>query len=436
MTYTRKFIILKKEFSSIEGNIKGHGKLEVRGIRGAVTLNIENGEVESVYKALLLSNDKDNSSFYLGKIFTDELGKGKGEYNFLQRELENQNFSLGRVSALIVMKEDNVILGGYIDKDDGSIESYVNSLSKYLDLSPEIDGYHEVEEEIIENILGENLPEDLGQIAELGEDLHEEIQDQLLELIEEAEVGEFEEFEEVEEVEQVHNLAEVEEVEDAEDVEEVHQAQELDEMEQIPEIEILEQINTQEEIEEVLEESLYEEELYQEPVKATYKESQEDHIDLDHIKRLDQKNQTTMYILSILRFFPYIDPFKFNLSGFNWWLVELDSENEYKSFLPYFSYIAGGNNKEAYKGGINCIELINKYNHYLFGLYNEGVEVKYYVYGIPGSFTKGQHPNNGERGFNTWYEGKDGGGYWILYIDPMTGKPVYPQIAMIPIDDN
>ena len=85
MTYTRKFIMLKKEFSSIEGNIKGHGKLEVRGIRGAVTLNIENGEVESVYKALLLSNDKDNSSFYLGKIFTDELGTGKGEYNFLQR---------------------------------------------------------------------------------------------------------------------------------------------------------------------------------------------------------------------------------------------------------------------------------------------------------------------------------------------------------------
>ena len=77
---------------------------------------------------------------------------------------------------------------------------------------------------------------------------------------------------------------------------------------------------------------------------------------------------------------------------------------------------------------------MNKYQHYLFGLYNENQQVKYFVYGVPGSFTKSEHPNKGVGGFNTWYQGINVEGYWIIYIDPMTGKPVNPFNLMNPID--
>ncbi len=141
-----------------------------------------------------------------------------------------------------------------------------------------------------------------------------------------------------------------------------------------------------------------------------------------------------MYVLNILRFFPYIEPFEYNLKGFNWWIVEMDKENEYKSFLPYFSYIIGGNKKGIYNDHVTCNDLIEKYKHYLFGLYNENEEIKYYVYGVPGKFLQSEHPSGGIGGFNTWYKGKDESGYWIVYIDPMTGKPVHSQVQMIPVE--
>ena len=159
-----------------------------------------------------------------------------------------------------------------------------------------------------------------------------------------------------------------------------------------------------------------------------------DYKTLDYMKKLNQKDQTTSYVLSILRFFPYIDPFKNNLKGYNWWIVELDKENEYRSFLPYFSYISGGNNKEPYMNNVvTSNELVNKYQHYLFGLYNEGEVVKYFVYGVPGRFSIDEHPFNGANGFNTWYPGQNTEGYWIIYIDPITGKPVDIPVPMIPI---
>lgn len=383
MAYTRKFIILKKEFSNMGGNPKGHGKLEIRGIRGILTVNVENAEKESIYNVLFLLNDKNNPTFSLGKIFTDEWGKGKGEYSFSQRELEAKNLSIDKISALIVVNENGVLLGGYIGKNDRAIETYANSLPKITEEYPQVENYKEEAEEVEE--IEEQIYEEIVQEEEekIEEEFQEEIEKQYVE----------------------------------------------DKLNSFTEQETLTQ-------ETLTQETSIQETSTHEPTldKIIKKESQENHTNLDYMKRLNQKNQTTMYVLSILRFFPYIDPFKYDLNGFNWWIVELDKENEYKSFLPYFSHITGGNNKQMYKNTINCNELINKYKHYLFGLYNEGEEVKYYVYGIPGSFTREEHPHNGERGFSTWYQGKKAPGYWVLYIDPMTGKPVYPQVPMIPIN--
>ena len=79
-----------------------------------------------------------------------------------------------------------------------------------------------------------------------------------------------------------------------------------------------------------------------------------------------------------------------------------------------------------------CLDQIKKYNHYLFGLYKEHDEIRYYVYGIPGKYVVEEHPFRGITGFNTWYSSGEKDGYWLIYIDPLTGKVIFPINPMIP----
>ena len=74
--------------------------------------------------------------------------------------------------------------------------------------------------------------------------------------------------------------------------------------------------------------------------------------------------------------------------GYNWWKISIDDPKEDKGFLPYFSYIAGGNHKyPLVQYTVTATALMRKHGHYLFGLYNVNDEVKFYVYGVPGRFT-------------------------------------------------
>ena len=365
MAYARKFLILKKELGNMRATgLKGHGKLEIKGIKGMVSVNIENAKVNDVYGVEFISSNKSNQIQQLGKIYTDEVGRGRGNYAFTQKD-----FKMEDIIGVLISKDENIYLGGYINDEDGRIEKYIKSI--------EVMEAEEVEEVI--------QPEEMEVLPETPEEIiYEEEEEDIIIPFEEEFYQKYEEA-----------------------YEEVYREENIEEspIEEIPE-------------------EPYEEEI----TEGEYNE-------ISNGYKLNQKQQTINYVLNILRYFPYLDPFKNNLTGYNWWVVDLDRENEYRSFLPYFSYLTGGNNKESYnEGAITCTELMDKYQHYIFGLYNVNEEVKYFVYGVPGSFTEDEHPSRGKDGFNTWYEGKNGDGYWIIYIDPITGKPVYPFNPMIPME--
>lgn len=385
--YTRKFIILRKDLGTSTGrNPKGHGKLEIKGPRGFVSVTIENANEQDVYNVVFISNDTSTPVLNLGKVFTDDVGRGKGEYSFVQKDV-----LLDSIKGILVMKDREILLGGYLDKEDGTIERYIETIFETSN----------VEEESLE-------------IESVEEETRSSLEDFLMEPeyeIEPEEMAYEEVFEET--------LVEDNAIEEYDTEEVVCDEIEIgnDEPEDIVDQDI------------ALEPNLDLEDEYE------IDEEEPDYDTINHIKKLNQKNQTINYVLSILRFFPYIDPFKYNIKGYNWWMVELDKENEYSSFLPYFSYLTGGSNKEAYESDmVTCNQLMDKYQHYLFGLYNENEQVKYFVYGVPGKFIKSEHPNKGSNGFNTWYPGVNAEGYWIIYIDPMTGKEVVPFNTMNPVD--
>lgn len=65
-------------------------------------------------------------------------------------------------------------------------------------------------------------------------------------------------------------------------------------------------------------------------------------------------------------------------------------------------------------------------DHYIVGLMKEKGQVKYVIYGIPSMYS--MLPPVSMSGFSRWVPIKDGYGmgYWLLYIDAISGRVVYP----------
>lgn len=147
--------------------------------------------------------------------------------------------------------------------------------------------------------------------------------------------------------------------------------------------------------------------------------------------------QVANYTMDILKFFQKVEPFKENLRGYTWWEIQHNDEDFQRGFLPFYNYLA--NVYYPYpltSKTTTCQSMIEKYGHYVFGTVREQEDIKYYVYGVPGRFNIAEHPYNGATGFNTWLKDKNSSdelGYWLIYIDALSGKIVNPINPTIPI---
>jgi hypothetical protein len=421
-TYFRKFAILKDDYTNIASvNPKGHVKIEVKGNKGVLRLNLENCEIEEQYIVYFLAEKNGEvKELEVGKIFTDERGRGKADIAISLKDLELKGFPIDKVDGIIIRRDNNILLSGYINKNSQVLEKYMESISANEAETDELEVYEKPKES--------HFPVGffpVGLPVEQNEEAVEEKSEEEMEKVEEK-VDESEEKVEADIIEEKEENVEVE-------IEEEKQVQEANQLEK-------EEFKGQEKIDEDILD-------YQEDDQnatgyqfhdayrvenSTYEQTYEQ---IEYIRRLEHKNQMTNYILSVLKYFPQVQPFKIYLHGYSWWRIDDDGNNSYRGFLPYYNYLLSADYKYPFLyNATTCLEQIRKYGHYLFGIYFEGNQAKYYVYAIPGKFTIEEHPFKGITGFNTWYDSVDGIGYWILYIDPLTGKVIYPINPMIPKD--
>ena len=445
LSFKRKFFILKKEYSNMRNvNPKGHGKLELRNNRFNLSINIENGESNNYYNVILLGDNKIKD---LGKVHTDKSYGGKADFDFNYKDLESLGFPLEKINGILILRDSNILLGGYLEKDDMTIQNYINRLTR-------IDTKQQKKEVVEEPVPQGNGSPVASNVSEVGQEevlfvpeesppIYEQEAVETILWDEPTVVETFAEgvmekniFEEpVIEEQYIVNDIEGEKVtyiDESQSEDHVYIENDIAEVdreaaqvvqENRPSVSL-----TEEEYDKVMQEMFYDPE-------ALSKVDEPEYISVDAQKKQNQKNQTTNYVLNILSFFPYIEPFKIDLMGYNWWRIDIDDPREDKGFLPYFSYVAGGNHKyPLVQNTVTATALMRKHGHYLFGLYNSNNEVKFYVYGVPGEFTSWDHPQKGTTGFNTWFEGRHGIGYWLLYIDPSTGRVIYPINPMIPKD--
>ena len=418
ISFKRKFFILKKEYSNMRNlNPKGHGKLELRNNRLNISINIDNAESDNYYNILLIG---DNKAHDLGKIHTDKKCSGKAEFEFNYKDIESLGFPLEKINGILIERDRNILLGGNVDKADRTIENYLDKLAREDDYPPQ-------QAVAVEVVAAEEVVE-VEEVTKIE--------------IEETNVASYPEEEEEKYI--INDLAqedlpptcEITEDVDTEDSVQLENRPPLAEDQYMPIYETPQpappsEAVTQEEYHKAMQD------MFNDPSdpEVDFQEDEVEYVDVDTQRKLNQKNQTTSYVLNILSFFPFIEPFKIDLMGYNWWKIEIDDPREDKGFLPYFSYIAGGNHRyPLVQNTVTATALMRKYGHYLFGLYNVKDEVKFYVYGVPGRFITEDHPQKGTTGFNTWFEGRDNVGYWLLYIDPLTGRIIYPINPMIPKD--
>lgn len=457
--YIRKFVILQGRDTpySKENETKGHAKLEVRDGKGKITVNVEGlrhiAELDKTYKVSLLAKQNDRiSKGEIGIIEIKENGKGKTTLNFNPKtvgktDLSIQSFNGILVELTAINERENTFtapLIGYMEKDDDSIQMLTrqykveNSREEYIAQG--------LEKNEVESPAEEQKMEEVVKVAGFDKEIVSQ------ENVEEYDSKE-EYEEEYQEEEYFADLYIEQESHDEEPVDEekilinniegksFEEENELDEDIEgdLPEDKFIKANGYEDEyyIDEELESTSEDDRKYDANVEVEYNRPVESSgYSLNRNKEYERRvkvynSQISNYTMNILKFFEKVEPFEENIEGYNWWEIEYERKNMYKGFLPYYNYVVGMYYPypSMYRS-INCQSLIKKYNHYIFGMAKEDNEVKYYVYGIPGAFTKEEQPHGGATGFTTWLSGKGKHdqdlGYWLLHIDAVSGKVVEP----------
>ena len=266
--YARKYVIFKNEHSNIQGlNPKGHGLLEVRENKGKLSINVERCQSDFYYNVYLVGREgEDIVETFIGKVITDDVGKGTVKLLFNPRNVEGSNNPIENYNSIVLRRGAQILLVGHIKNGSGSFQKYLSKI--------QVDDY------------GENIVEENVEIDEIVEDIQVE-----------------EETYEDEELEEAYS--------------EVEESTEEEEFESI--------------VEEVVEESFFEED----PIEEILEEESK-FVDAENT---NFKAQMTNYVLSILRFFPYVKPFNVELSGYDWWKIESDGVNIHRGFLPFYNYL-------------------------------------------------------------------------------------------------
>lgn len=508
LDYTKKFIILKNNFCNLPGKKpKGHGKIEVKGLRGSISLAVENAEGDQYYDVILLSG---NNIYSPGKLYTEKAGKGREDISFNITDLEANGIKLNKLNGLLLVRDEKVLLGGYLTNEDQSIEKYINNLRSQHETHQPSDEPVVFNEDSVDNQSGDGLvvenkaqpqgeskitvefiePEEFRyeenlqvdqeffeplkdldtpyvEAEHIKNDINKDMEDDvktyfrpplnLDRFIEEEEIQcedclcyEYEEIETID-LERVikdeeHTNKDLDFSLDEEELDccaeiDIDIDKEIEDEQVLLKDQIIDDIQVDDIYESEYDLDDYDKEIIEQYEKVFNKvggKPNEEVInisraDYEHNRKVIQRDQTTDYIKNILKYFPEEDPFRQNLKGYSWWRI--DFLDEAKGFLPYFNYVSGGKKKIRNSGNlVTAKDLMSLYNHYLFGMYSQKNEVKYYIYAIPGGFYKEEHPHGGDTGFNTWFEGNEIIGYWLLYIDALTGEVIYPLNPMIPVD--
>ncbi|WP_026477269.1 DUF7922 domain-containing protein [Alkaliphilus transvaalensis] len=448
--YRRYFIILENEDSGFDVASqapKGHAKIEISNDKGSMYLHCQNlkdlQEKRMRYRWYLVNTKKDEPTIVdIGPMVVDENGKGEIVWEFNGENVQASKESIDDFNLLALLVESSdkksleAPLVGYIDKEKVNWRELVESklYGKRAKSSASINM----------TLKSTDAPQNMKPIKE------EKVADNIS--LKEEKRPRAVNKPQKEESPFVVNKPEKEEsllvVNKPKEKESPQVAGKSNEVKLEPENK--QDVKVKSEISKV--EKPMEGEVKQVETASNLNTNETTSSSHDYVDRLYQESEHNIlkglqtYIEGTVKMFPKINPFEEGLENYNWWHMYYNYQTMYRAHMPFIAYIDGMKYPTQfypYQQPSDYQRQIYQYQHYIFGIvYDDNKNVKYYVYGIPGRNLSIDQPYKGNTGFEYWHSTRKGAidentvGYWLIHIDPKTGKVVRPLKATKALDSN
>lgn len=138
---------------------------------------------------------------------------------------------------------------------------------------------------------------------------------------------------------------------------------------------------------------------------------------------IGMSEDSTSYFENITKGFECFNENFDDIDNCKWYRVNVNSINDLCDQSDYNKYTL------AYYPMINYYPYISRSNHFLLGYkYNDDGQLKYIIYGIPGSKDRSDQPYGGKTGFVTWTNNNNRNqGYWFMFYDFKKSSIVIPM---------
>lgn len=425
----RNFIILQEDergySKSDEKSLSGYSKIEAKGNTCKISFYAQNLREDDDYCMLLICNKKENRSLInLGEIRPLSSGKMEVSKEYTVDNIGGLAIGYDKISGAAIVKMKNdvpiIIMCGFINSEQVS-----DNWKNYKIINAN-------ETNVKEKM--DYLKKDEKKKRNNSKHRDEEKEDDTIEEVKEIKViKDREEIERVEEIEKVEVVEEI--IEEIEIVEE-------DKRNNVEEVEI-EDKEEIERVEQVENNPFNNGETKNNPfinendsVIEFIKVEEDNNIDInnrfDKYERSIKENINEFKIRgSVGEYFEELaSEFELCRNKFEevkhckWYKISVNDLHEMCNMSNYNRYAV------AYYPMLNYYPYIRKHKHFMLGYKcdKEG-NLRYIVYGIPGSKDIDDQPYEGKTGFVTWVndEGRDGVGCWLMFYDFKNSTVVVPM---------
>ena len=366
---------------------RGYVRLDIRGIKGNIIVSVENlGDVKTTSEVFLYK-DRNN------KIKLGEINNKKGMIKKLLTFGSNNAIEDYNICA--VVKDKKIVM--YSNLFNASSLEQIRKL-EVDDEKTLTEEVSKLEDKVDEEIIAKKTPIEVIPRKETSEVFNEVNKDE--EIIAKEEI-----------IEEDKAEAEV-------NIEEKPEIKATDEDARVKKLSVASAVDIHEE--------------------STREENQNEEDQKEEVGAQSHKfrNKFDENLYNVLKDYRQVEPLSVKIKNFDWWYIPYDETGMRNGFLPYYNQIISSYYPYPMSRHVTtCSGLMNKYGHYVFGIYKEKGEIVNFVYGVPGEFTKEEQPYKGVTGFKNWSysnkENNDRHGYWLAFVNPKTGETTEPpQIVL------
>ncbi|MFL0266557.1 hypothetical protein [Candidatus Clostridium radicumherbarum] len=410
-SYSRYFIILQEDEKGYAlGSDKlpsGYAKLEIKNDKCKVSYYVQNLKKESTpYFMVLVCNKKDVKKIIrIGEMNIDEYGRTEVSYEYPVDNVANCNIGVDKVvgAAIVRFMNTNLIsvMSGFTSTD---IPEW-----KGFEITEDENKKHE-ERVDIKPIELEKPVETLKPVETETE--KENIFEEYEKKIEEAKKNEEEPIREILDSEEEINVFPEEQEQIDEDV-----------------------INNEEEEYPLLNEDEYYNNEDLRNKKKNVQDKYEVKIEIGYEEKKKQNEQKDTYFSgemgsffrNLVSDFEELEGYFHEIKRCKWYKVPVNRPEDMHRSSDY------NKNTIVYNPMMNYYPYIGKHKHYLMGYkFDKDNNMKYFVYGIPGTKARSDQPFGGKSGFVTWVplvpyeENENSMGYWLMFYDFNNSTIVIP----------